>query len=69
MPHFDPEDEANAPTAESVGWYLCSDCDGLHVHLRDDDDALIGSAVFTRAMILAMLADIDGSLGEPSTTQ
>jgi hypothetical protein len=68
-PDFNPDDENDAPQSESLVWYLCDECESLHLQLRGEDDELIATTILTREMLVLMLAAIDGSPASPSTVQ
>jgi hypothetical protein len=69
MPEFEPDDENDAPQSDSLVWYLCDECENLHVQLRGENDELIASTILTRAMLVQMIETIDGSSASASTVQ
>ena len=69
MPEFDPDDENEAPQSDSLVWYMCSECENLHVQLRGENDELIASTILTREMLVQMIEAIDGSPASASTVQ
>lgn len=68
-PDFNPDDENDAPQSDSLVWYMCSECENLHLQLRGEDDELIATTILTREMLVQMLAAIDGSPASSSTVQ
>lgn len=68
-PDFEPDDENDAPQSDSLVWYLCGECENLHVQLRGENDELIASTILTREMLVQMIAAIDGSPASASTVQ
>ena len=61
MPEFDPNDENDAPQSDSLVWYLCDECENLHVQLRGENDELIASTILTREMLVQMIEAIDAA--------
>ena len=64
-----PSNDDDAPEAASITWFLCPECEDLHVHLRDKKDKAFGFATLNRETLVQMLEMIDGSPVSGSTVQ